>query len=326
MTLKIGWWLTAALLLGLSYPGSPWYRFWLIELAGAFYLWFGGLTLGVWLGVGWVQSPRLKTSLRLILAIALAMHTSTLLPWYIPPFHAATAQGQQLTVMTYNVNHQQWNLAQVAATVRSHPVDLFGLVEPKKEQASELRETLQDLYPYYYRATGGGTSLFSRYPLQSPRTENFGAQDHSLVAELEIAQTSLQVIVTHPLVPRSRLFFRRRNELIAAIARYAKQNAQQNPNQPLIIMGDFNATPWSAYVREFVRVSGLRDATLGYGLTPTWFYWGASQSFSLESCIKQLFKIPIDYIFVSPELRVKAVMTLPSGASDHRPLLARVEF
>lgn len=40
MSLDIG----ESLLLGLSYPALPWYRLWLIELAGFLYLWWAGLT------------------------------------------------------------------------------------------------------------------------------------------------------------------------------------------------------------------------------------------------------------------------------------------
>ncbi|MGB0563603.1 MAG: endonuclease/exonuclease/phosphatase family protein [Spirulinaceae cyanobacterium] len=314
----------------LSYPDSPWYRLWIFELVGAFYLWFAGLALVLLIAVGWLKLTLERNSLRGILAIALTFYASTILPWYLPQSQAIE-QGTPLTVMTYNVNHKQWDLEQVATTVRlpeavrraqSHPVDIFSLVEPNKEQAAALREALRDLYPYYYRATGGGSSLFSRYPIQSPRTENFGAQDHSLVANFEIANQSIQVIVTHPFVPRSRSYFQRRNELIAAIAQYARQN----PTQPLIVMGDFNATSWSAYVRNFERVSGLRNVALGYGLKSTWFYWGTNQPFSLESCIKQLFKIPIDHIFVSPDLNVDQVKVLPSGASDHRPILTQIRL
>ncbi|NEO87233.1 MAG: endonuclease/exonuclease/phosphatase family protein [Spirulina sp. SIO3F2] len=330
MYFRIGLWFTAIILLSLSYPESPWYRWWLVELAGAFYLWFASVTLILFMIIGWVRSPfaaprgrsQLEKNILLSsLAIALTFYSSTILPWYIPHNQAAKNSGTPLTVMTYNVNHKQWDLAQVEATVRAHPVDIFGLVEPQKDQAAALRETVTDLYPYYYRATGGGTSLFSRYPMQSPRTENFGAQDHSLIADFEIAGQPLQLILTHPFVPISLQYFRRRNELISAIAHYA----QQNPAKTLIVMGDFNATPWSAYLREFVRVSGLHNVALGYGFKPTWFYWSTSQPFSLKNCIKQLFKIPIDHIFVSPNIAVEEMSMLPSGASDHRPLWAKLD-
>jgi hypothetical protein len=97
--------------------------------------------------------------------------------------------------MTYNVNYQLWDTVATEKLVRAYPADIFGLVEPYKEQAADLWDTVQDLYPHYYRATGGNLSLLSRYPIIEARADNLKSRHHSLFATLDIQGKAVQVIV-----------------------------------------------------------------------------------------------------------------------------------
>jgi len=73
------------------------------------------------------------------------------------------------------------------------------------------------------------------------------------------------------------------------------------------------------YGGEDVNInSGLRSVNLGHGLNPTWFHADGARSLSHLDHWQQALKIPIDHIFVSKNVRVDQVITLPSGVSDHR--------
>ncbi len=320
MLLNVLLWSISIILLGLSFPSGPWHKFWLLELfVEAGYLWFATLTL---LLLSSLLLLRLFSSRRkfiIVLIIALGSYASSILIWYVPRLSDMRTGGIPISVMTYNVNHQRWNTRAVTETVREHPVDIFGLVEPFKEQAAELRDNVRDLYPEYYRATGGGLSLFSRYAIVEAATEHLDTADSSLFAVLDIGGNLVQVVVTHPLVPVTKQNFIRRNKLIAALANYAHQQQQTT-----IILGDFNATSWSIYLRNFMHRSRLRSVALGHGIYPTWFYLDSRRSPAPAERFKQLLKIPIDRIFVSKSVRVDRVITAPSGASDHRPLIANL--
>ena len=320
MLLSIILWPIALLLLLLSFVSGPWYRLWPFEMIGAGYLWFAALTLILVLVL--LRRHRLhRRKVMLVMALALGLYITTIGAWYIPRLRDARAGGVPLTVMTYNVNYQMWNTAAVTDLVRANPVDIFGLVEPFKEQAAELRDNVQDLYPHYYRATGGGLSLFSRYPITEATTENLGTKYHSLFAIADVNGKPVRIVVAHPLAPVSIYNFVHRNEAMVALAAYAAQ-------QPIttVIMGDFNLTSWSIYFRDFIRQSRLRSVNLGHGLNPTWFYNGAGRSLSPLEQVKQVFKIPIDHVFVSQDVSVDQVITPNSGVSDHRPVMAKLRM
>ena len=79
---------------------------------------------------------------------------------------------------------------------------------------------------------------------------------------------------------------------------------------PCIVVGDFNATPWSAGFRAFAAGSGLRDTALGRGMQPTW------------NARSLVMRIPIDHIFAPPGTVVVRRVIGPDVGSDHFPVEA----
>ena len=75
-----------------------------------------------------------------------------------------------------------------------------------------------------------------------------------------------------------------------------------------LVVGDFNATPWSADLRAFVTENGLS----GVNTLATWPVWLGFAG------------IPIDHAFVSHDLRILTFETGPDIGSDHLPLLIDV--
>jgi hypothetical protein len=317
--LNIILWLATFLLLGLSLSTAWWYKFWVFEILGAAYLWFAGTTLLLFSIFLLVKSLRRKRKLLVVLTIALVFYAQSILGWYVPNFSQPQSSRISVTVMTYNVNYQLWNVAAVEQLVRAHPSDILGLVEPFKEQAADLWRRTQDVYPYYYRATGGNLSLFSRYRMIEARTDNLNSSHHSLFATLDIQGKPVQVIVLRPPAPLTINHFNRRNQVLRSVADYAKQQSSS-----LIVMGDFNTTSWSLFLREFVQRSKLHNASLGHGLHPTWYYATYSKIFASTHWLFQLIKIPIDHIFLSDDIQVDQFVAGPSGVSDHRSLISKI--
>ncbi len=326
-------WPIALALLGLSTIASPVYGLalprlvrssrllLLLELIGSAYLWYAAIAGVIFVALWCFVSRPLRRPAFWVLAVAVGVFASTALSWYLPRAQAETASGTSVVAMAYNVNYQLWDTQSVTDIVREHPADILGLIEPLTTDAAELRERVRDLYPHYYRATGGNLSLLSRYPILSATTDTLGTSVSSLIADLDVDGRQLRVIATHPPPPVAGRFFRRRNQTIAALADYARQY-----EGPLVVMGDFNATSWSIYLQNFVRRSGMRNASAGRGLKPTWFYNEAGRPLSRGGRMAQLLKIPIDHIFASPDIRVERVRTAPAGVSDHRPIIAKLRL
>ena len=123
---------------------------------------------------------------------------------------------------------------------------------------------------------------------------------------------TVTILATHPLPPRRPSAWRLRNEQLEAIAA-----ARDEFGDRLIIVGDFNASPFSPCLRHFVstmRRSGLalRYASKGHGIKPTW------------PTFNRLMFTPLDHIFVTDNLVVTEFRTGPHIGSDHLPIQATI--
>lgn len=82
---------------------------------------------------------------------------------------------------------------------------------------------------------------------------------------------------------------------------------------PVMLIGDFNVTPWSGKFRRLLARSGLIDSASGHGYLATW-----------PTLASRVLRIPIDHCLVSPEIKVARRWTGPEVGSDHLPLLVDV--
>ena len=95
----------------------------------------------------------------------------------------------------------------------------------------------------------------------------------------------------------------RRDRALNAAARWSSAHSDRR-----VVMGDFNATPWSPSFRRLLHDGGLSDSLDGYGLQVSW----------PES--NPLLRIPIDHALLGPGLAATDRGTGPSFGSQHRSL------
>lgn len=81
---------------------------------------------------------------------------------------------------------------------------------------------------------------------------------------------------------------------------------------PVIVGGDFNATPWSQVIAQFKADTGLQRAGAWF---PTW----PARPIALP-------QFAIDQFFVSPEVRTKTVRLSESAGSDHYGIIGEFEL
>src|SRR5262245_25992548 len=85
-----------------------------------------------------------------------------------------------------------------------------------------------------------------------------------------------------------------------------------NVTGPVIMLGDFNCTPWSPAFAELEARSRLRNSQLGFGTNPTWpTYLPGMQ-------------LPIDHCLLSASLVAVDRFVGPAFGSDHYPLVVDV--
>ena len=95
-----------------------------------------------------------------------------------------------------------------------------------------------------------------------------------------------------------------RNKQLASLAEKIQKN-----NQPTVVVGDFNITPWSSYFEKFIQKTRLRDTRKGIGVYPTWL----AQFPPLA--------IPIDHGLTSNGIKFGSFSLGSSFGSDHLPII-----
>jgi len=122
-------------------------------------------------------------------------------------------------------------------------------------------------------------------------------------ADVQLAGGLLRVVGLHPWPPLwPEMMHTREGQLDAAAGMIAAHEAAT------VVLGDFNATPWSPALRSFAARVGLT----GFNLAPTWPAWLGPAG------------IAIDHALVGGGLSVLRLQTGPDIGSDHRPIMVEL--
>jgi len=216
-----------------------------------------------------------------------------------------TRDGIPIRVLVLNVHTENSSFEQVRRLIAAERPDVIGLVEVDRRWIDALAPAL--------------TSYSGR--IEEPRSDNFGIAFYArgdvdgkvlelasplpnVIADVSVGASRFSVILTHPLPPMSGAAVQQQQAQFDAVAAQARAAAR-----PALVMGDFNATPWS---RPFVRLlerSGLCDSRAGFGVQTT---------FPSSSTLLQ---IPIDHLLASCSVGVRDRRIGPDVGSDHLPVI-----
>jgi endonuclease/exonuclease/phosphatase family metal-dependent hydrolase len=248
---------------------------------------------------------------------------------------AMAPQGGSLRVLSYNIHagkdaQQVDNLERVAAIIDSTDADIVLLQEVDRrtqrsagaDHFSELRRLtgMQGVFGKSLDYQGGeyGIAVLSRWPLDSvqalplrvepPQARSGGAYEPRIALHVRVRAPGrvLEVINTHLDATGTGTY--RKQELIGVLA-YMKQRIA--PDAPLLLGGDLNARPTTDDINAVAFA--LTDA---FGSCGT----GNGESFPAHAPDRR-----IDYIFLR-HARCSTARVIETQASDHRPLLAIIEF
>ncbi|AFY31658.1 endonuclease/exonuclease/phosphatase family protein [Calothrix sp. PCC 7507] len=291
---------------------------WPLELITHFRIQYFVLSLiiSIVFGILW-RTRHLKSKLLLFMALLLlGMNAIEVIPWHLPHAQQVIANStKQIRILSFNLNIKNKNDNEVINLVRNERPDLALFIEVDQSIVEELKTGLKSSLPYSFRSPGGGLAILSRLPIKDAKGDNFNGQGgHNLIATLEVDKQLIKFIGTHPLVPVTRNNFHRRNQQLAALTNYI-----QNINQPLILAGDFNLTPWSPYYRRFVNKTKLHNTRLGFGILPSWPR--PASHINLPTWLLPTMNIPIDHCFVSQQFGVARTYIGANANSDHASLI-----
>ncbi len=120
----------------------------------------------------------------------------------------------------------------------------------------------------------------------------------------------VSVLSTHALAPTEK----RRAQLRDAQLEFAAMWAVDREGS-FVVVGDFNATPWSWPFRDLMARAPLRNSQLGFGVQPS---FPTSSSF--------LLRVPIDHLLHSNTLAVVDRRLGPAMGTDHFPLVVDLQL
>jgi endonuclease/exonuclease/phosphatase (EEP) superfamily protein YafD len=287
---------TLGVLASVLLPLIPVWPFTLFEHFRLQYVWVGILVVagcGALRTRGWFDAALIATLINAL--------------WIVPDLSRskrAIPAGTPLRVLVLNVHTSSSAFADVIDLIADTKPDVVGLVEVNTRWLAELRPVLA---PYAHkieqpRNDNFGVALYSTLPMTGT-ADMLGSLLPTAVATIDVQGTQLVVLLTHPVPPVGGPALRDELSQLQAVA------ARARASQPVIVMGDLNATPWSRPFRDFMSASGLCDTRAGFGL---------QASFPASSA---LLRIPIDHVLVSCSIGVRSRLIERDVGSDHLPVL-----
>lgn len=151
--------------------------------------------------------------------------------------------------------------------------------------------------------------VLTRVPLEAVATRDPKLPEVSVELRLRLGQRTTRVLALHTVSPIRPSRAERRDEALEAAARWARR-----AREPVMVLGDFNATPWSVAFKDLLRDGRLRNSLEGFGYQATW------------PRARVPFGIPIDHCVFSRQLTALDRITGPGFGSSHRSLLVTVAY
>ena len=225
--------------------------------------------------------------------------------------HAAGQASKSFKVYSANIHKDNRELLKLNLEIQKVDPEIVLLLEVDLEQDEQLRSIMQN-YPYRIKNVSFeslGFVFLSKFPVHSHNVTKLSEFGNSLLeAILEINQTPVKFYGIHAQRPRLGNYLERKNQFLQ-LARQIKEQSL-----PVIVAGDFNATPYSPVFRELVNNTGLKDSREGFGWQPSW-----------PTFFPPLW-IPIDHVLVTPDIQVRKRTTGSYIGSDHYPVIAELSF
>ncbi|MGW4635421.1 endonuclease/exonuclease/phosphatase family protein [Nocardia sp. NPDC004415] len=304
--LGLGWGALVAAVAGLVLHAGHWQRRNLVLLAsGAMWL-----MLGAVLGVVLLLAARRWRSAG-VAGVVLAGVLWTLVPPFVPDSRAA--DGPELVVLQSNLLFGRADPVAVTQVVRDSAVDVLTVDELTDDAIVRLRAAgLEEQLPHVYlepaRSGGGGTGIYSRYPLHDTVKYDGFIMSNISATMRHPQRGDISVFAFHPIPPNLNFDawsaeLRRVDEILAGVT------------GPAVVGADFNATQHHSAYRALLDgpfEAAAEQTGDGMLLTfPADRRWGPV--------------IGIDHILLAGGV-AEQVRALTIPGSDHRAVLATVRL
>lgn len=233
---------------------------------------------------------------------------ASVVPFFFGSHLAPDPDSETIEILSFNVGVSNPNRSEVAAYLAEEDPDVVFLFESSFEWEQELRrwELPLVMVTVVPRGRVAGITVLARSGLMPSAFDPGIAREATGVA-VTIDGTRVELLGVHPPSPTTAWRADRRDRILGASAEWVADRTD-----PVVLVGDLNATPWSAAYRSLRWTSGLVDSLAGAGYQPSWpSGWG-------------LLSIPIDHVLHTSDLGTTDRRTGPAVGSAHRPVIVDV--
>ena len=247
---------------------------------------------------------------------------------------APPANAVSYRLMTYNIFGMNYDMDAVAAMVRSEDPDIIAIDEYFPEQRDTLHDKLTPDYPYFRICTGGkraNTAIYARLPFETATTNldpcNHDADNRTSILTLRFAPdggTPFTVVATQLDWPVQVSPLREDGDLMTRISLMtARQRSEFTRlgtelgelSGALLVVGDFNSTPWSYALKNFANDNDLIRQTRNLPTFPK--LWAIGGEWRETPAF-----LPLDHLMTRGDVLVTDLHTAPAAGSDHLPVVA----
>ena len=246
--------------------------------------------------------------LRRLTLVSLALIALNILPalWlYLPAHHEPIANAKPIKILDMNLLYSVTDYGPAIAQIKATDPDILVFQELSPYAVQSLKNVLST-YPYSKALPSpnpSGHGIYSRIPFseikESPYFLNTFTVEH---AKFQLGGKKITLVNLHTYPPASV------QGILGnlAILQYLKKLRQSD--EEMIVIGDYNATPWSRYFCLLVDQLQLRDTEAGLGPQ---FSWPAGEL---------PFYVPIDHCCISSGIGCLVRKVLAKTESDHLAL------
>ena len=283
--------------------------YWLLELPGHFRAHLSVAMSGIVIAFAVLRAWRHMVFATAVTALVVAPVAAL----WVPPGQP-DPRPPALRALSLNVSFYSRNYDEVLTLIEETSPDVVGLVEINTRWMEELA-SIDARYKHrvvYARPRGSGVALLSRFPFREAEVREFsGTQRRYAIGTLDVDGEPLVLAVAHAASPLGgKASAAARNGQLATLADIRMEFADRE----VLLMGDFNTSPWSLAFRRLLDGSGLRDAAQGFGYRPTW------------PAERPWLGIPIDHHVVSDGIVVQSFSVMGPTGSDHLAVYTELGF
>lgn len=283
-------------------------RGWMLDLLANFryqYLWIGILAAAVMLWRRWWWAAG-------AIGLGVLINLVMVSPYYLGSVPAAAANSPQVTIAHLNTLARNTDKARVVDFIRDTDADFVFLSEvttPLLELIESADELPYEIIVSSSRTFGvmglAHTRAIAADPTIEGHVTNLGeTRLPGVVIQAELGGQFFEMLGFQTTSPGRVAKAQGRDSQLEGAAEWVGER-----ETPVVLIGDFNATPWTPAFSKLLRTADLTDSARGRGFTGSWpAGWGP-------------FKIPIDHALHSDGLTTVERIRGTSAGSDHLSLL-----